>query len=101
MYSDANNLYGWAMVQYLPYKGLRFFKHVSVSDMLQAADDPSKGYIIECDLYYPSELHDKFNEFVPAPETLTPNVEWFSDYQRANAVRLEVIRLVNIEDHIT
>ena len=23
MYWDANNLYGWAMVQYLPYKGLR------------------------------------------------------------------------------
>ena len=34
MYWGANNIYGWAMVQYLPYKGLRFVKHVSLSEIL-------------------------------------------------------------------
>ena len=92
MYWDAHNLYGWAMVQYLPYKGLRFVKHVSLSEILQAADDSRQGYIIECDLFFPPEIHDKLKEFVPAPETLTPNMEWLSDYQRANDTSLEQIK---------
>ena len=37
-------------------------------------------------------IHDKLKEFVHAPETLTPKMEWFSDYQRANAEKLEVIK---------
>jgi hypothetical protein len=37
------------------------------------------GYIIECDLHFPRHLHDKFKELPPAPETLTPNIEWFSE----------------------
>ena len=92
MYWDAQNLYGWAMVQYLTYKGLRFAKHVSLSEILQTADDSSQGYIMECDLFFPPEIHDKLQEFVPAPETLTPNMEWFSGYQRASDARLEVIK---------
>ena len=100
MYWDASSLYGWAMVQYLPYKGLRFVKHVSLSELLQTADDARYGYIIECNLFFPPEIHDKLKEFVPAPETLTPNMEWFSDYQRSNAERLEVIFMVNIGDQI-
>ena len=92
MYWDASSLYGWAMVQYLPYKGLRFAKHVTLSEILQTADDSSQGYIIECDLFFPPEIHDKLKEFVRAPETLTPNMEWFNAYQRANAEGLEVIK---------
>ena len=91
MYWDANNLYGWAMAQHFPYKGLRFVKHMTPKEILQTADDSSQGYIIECNLFFPPEIHDKLKEFVPAPETLTPNMEWLSDYQRANAERLEVI----------
>ena len=52
MYWDANNLYGWAMVQYLTYKGLRFVKHVSLNEILQTADDSSQGYIIELSLIH-------------------------------------------------
>ena len=80
------------MVQYLPYNGLRFVKHVSLSEILQTADDARYGYIIECNLFFPPEIHDKLKEFVPAPETLTPNMDWLSDYQRANAERLEVVK---------
>ena len=79
MYWDANNLYGWAMVQHLPYEGLSFVSHVSLSEILQTADDARYGYIIECNLFFPPEIHDKLKELAPAPETLTPNMKWFSD----------------------
>ena len=67
---------------------------------IQTADDSNFGYIIECDLFFPPEIHDKLKEFVPAPETLTPNMEWFSDYQRGIATNLEVIKMINTEDQI-
>ena len=59
MYWDANSLYGWAVVQYLPYKGLRFVKHVPLSEILQTSDDAAYAYIIECSLFFPPEIHDK------------------------------------------
>ena len=79
------------MAHYMPYKGLSFVTHVWLSEILRTSDDSNQGYIIECDLFFTPKLHDKFKEFVHAPETLTPNMEWLSDYQRANAAKLEVI----------
>ena len=38
--------------------------------------------IIEVDLRFPVGLLDKFKEFRPAPETLTPELDWLSPYQR-------------------
>ena len=40
----------------------------------------------------PPEQHNTFKEFVPAPETLTPSMEWLSDYHRANDASLEVVK---------
>lgn len=91
MYWDANNLYGWAMSQYLPYKNLKLINNALLGDILQTADDSEIGYIIECDLYFPPEIHDKLKEFVPAPETLTPDIEWFSEYQIATGEKIGVI----------
>ena len=34
MYWDANNLYGWAMSQYLPFKNLRFRTDITLADIL-------------------------------------------------------------------
>jgi hypothetical protein len=75
MYWDANNLYGWAMCQFLPYKNLKFVDDVQLWKILETPDDSDIGYIIECDLHFPRHLHDKFKELPPAPETLTPNIE--------------------------
>ncbi|MFM7979541.1 MAG: hypothetical protein ACKPKO_09520 [Candidatus Fonsibacter sp.] len=41
-----------------------------------------KGYIVEVDLHVPIEVHDKFKEFPPTPESLTPNIDWFSSFQK-------------------
>ena len=62
MYYDANNLYGWAMSQPLPYSG---FKWVD-----KPPTEPGKGCILEVDLEYPAELHESHNDYPLAPERL-------------------------------
>ena len=82
MYWDANNLYGWAMSQYLPYKNLALNKDISIDEILKTGDEADVGYIIECDLEFPKEIHDKLKEFPPCPETLAPSTEMLSKYQK-------------------
>ena len=62
IYLDANNLYGWAMIQYLPYGGSKWLskKEIDKFDLdsmqLHSIDENSSiGYILEVDLEYPSE----------------------------------------------
>jgi hypothetical protein len=82
MYWDANNLYAWAMAQLLPYKDLKFEENKTIDEVLETADNSKIGYIVECDLSFPVELHDKFKEFPPCPEDLLPELGWFSEYQK-------------------
>lgn len=72
-YLDANNLYGWAMSQPLPIGGFRFLSDAEVAsiDFAAVPDDAEIGYILECDLLYPSELHALHNDFPLAPEHVT------------------------------
>ena len=92
MYWDANNLYGWAMSQALPYKDLKFNNDVKLEDILNTPDDSEVGYIVECDFNFPEHLHDKFREFPPCPETLTPNMEWFSQFQKEVGEKSGIIK---------
>ena len=39
LYIDANNLYGWAMSQYLPYDDIKFNNNVKLEDILNIPDD--------------------------------------------------------------
>ena len=73
MYYDANNLYGWAMSQPLPYSG---FKLVD-----KPPTEPGKGCILEVDLEYPAELHELHNDYPLAPERIKVKKEWLSGYQ--------------------
>ena len=82
MYWDANNLYGWAMSQYLPYENLKINNDVSLEDVLKTADDSDVGYIIECDLHAPKEIHEKLKQFPPCPESIAPTEAMLSEYQR-------------------
>ena len=82
MYWDANNLYGYAMRQVLPYKGLKFNTTIDLEGIKGTPDDNIIGYYPEVDLEYPEELHDKFKEYAPAPESLIPKEEWLSDFQK-------------------
>ena len=51
MYRDANNLYGWAMIQSLPVSDFKFLsKKISRFDLGSVSENSSIGYILECDL---------------------------------------------------
>lgn len=60
MYLDANNLYGWAMIQKLPYKDFEWVEEMptDLRQYLIDLDKISKSCFVEVDLEYPYELHD-------------------------------------------
>jgi Recombination endonuclease VII len=74
IYLDANNLYGLAMSQPLPYGGFRWVEIEDIDDLRNriesVEDDAEIGYILEVDLLYPKELHDQHNDlpFCPVNE---------------------------------
>ncbi|XP_043479037.1 uncharacterized protein LOC122509227 [Leptopilina heterotoma] len=72
VYFDANNLYGWAMVQPLPHGGFKWVENVDNSFDFNVADDAPTGYILEVDLDYPDHLHDKHSDFPFCPERSKP-----------------------------
>ncbi|GFX28916.1 uncharacterized protein TNCV_3029591 [Trichonephila clavipes] len=73
MYFDANNLYGYAMSKYLPLKDFVWSDNdLTEQDILNLSDESDVGYILEVDLEYPSDLHDKHSDFPLAPENKPP-----------------------------
>ncbi|GFW21809.1 uncharacterized protein TNCV_1235341 [Trichonephila clavipes] len=74
LYLDANNLYGWAMSQYLP---LNDFKWIDFLDVDYIDENGEKGYILEVDLENPESLHDDHSDLLLAPESsvLPPDVK--------------------------
>ena len=59
MYLDANNLYGWAMSQYLPYGSFKWLSDEELNniDLGKYKEDSNDGLILEVDLEYPKDLH--------------------------------------------
>ena len=92
-YLDADNLYGWAMLQPLPTGE---FKWVDIENLKQEARELKRtidmmvrnsnnlgvGYVLEVDVKYPRELHDHHNDLpfmcekirVNGVEKLVPNL---------------------------
>jgi hypothetical protein len=67
MYLDANNLYGGAMSEPLPIGNYRI-SDASLETILNHPKDSRTGFIVQCDLKVPEELHDYFNDYPLAPE---------------------------------
>ena len=101
MYWDANALYASAMCKYLPYKNLAFVTGMTLDRILAAPANCKYGYIVECDLYIPKKLHKSLKEYPPAPETMTPNIEWFSEYQKTLGENSGMKIIKNILDLIS
>ena len=75
-YLDANNLYGWAMSEKMPYKNFEWvnIENTPVEEVLsRTQEDREVGYILEVDLEYPSELHNLHNDYPLAPEPMKIN----------------------------
>ena len=69
-YLDMNNLYGWAMGEYLPYGEFEWLKNVNQFDVNSVSEKSEIGYFIEVDLEYPDELHKLHYDYRLAPEKL-------------------------------
>ena len=84
MYLDANNLYGWAMSQYLPTGGFKWMKqeHIDKLDLGKYQEDSKKGLILEVDLEYPKELHDLHNDYPLAAEKIKVTNDMLSKYSK-------------------
>ena len=92
MYLDANNLYGWAMSQYLPTGGFKWLsqKQIDKINLAKYEVDSKKGLILEVDLEYPEKLHDLHNDYPLAPEKLEVAKDMLSPYCKKIADKYEI-----------
>ncbi|XP_031619421.1 uncharacterized protein LOC116338364, partial [Contarinia nasturtii] len=73
MYLDANNLYGYSMMEYLPLNGFKWTnvkKFNDVNTILNIPHDSTTGYVFEVDLEYPQHLHDQHKDYPLCAERL-------------------------------
>ncbi|GET60652.1 hypothetical protein RIR_jg2311.t3 [Rhizophagus irregularis DAOM 181602=DAOM 197198] len=89
LYLDANNLYGWAMLQYLPTGNFHWIKEENELSNIQRQiesneipDDSSEGYILKVKLEYPQALHSQHTDYPLAPERMKVKKEWLSKKQQ-------------------
>ena len=82
VYWDANNLYGWAMIQDLPYEGFKFLSEEEIKrfDLGSICENSKIGYILEVDLEYCWNLHDLHNDYPLCPEHIELKYEMLSNY---------------------
>ena len=92
MYLGTNNLYGWAMCQYLPTGNFKWMtdKEISKINLGKYKADGKKGLILEVDLEYPQELHDIHNDYPVAPEKVKLSNNMLSAYCKKIAEKYNI-----------
>ena len=82
VYWEANNLYGWGMINPLPYGEFNWLseKEINKLDLDSISENSSIGYFLEVDREYPSKLHDFHNDYPLTPEKLEISSDMFSKY---------------------
>ena len=92
MYLDANNLYGWAMSQYLPTGNFKWMsnKEIKQIDLGKYKADGKKGLILEVDLEYPRELHGMHNDYPVCPEKVKVSNNMLSGYCKKIAEKYKI-----------
>ena len=82
-YLDKNNLYGWAMSEYLPYGDFEWLKNVDELDVMSINKKSDVGYILEVDLKYP-------NDYSLAPKKITVTNDILSNYCKSIADKYDI-----------
>ena len=67
-YLDMDNLYGWVLSEYLPYRKVKWLKNVDGFDLNSFREKCLIGYFLEIDLKYPDKLHKLNNDYPLAPK---------------------------------
>ena len=89
-YLDMNNLYGWAMSEYLPYKEFKWFKIIDRFDVMSIVEKIDTGYILEVDLKYPDKLHELCNDYPLSPEKFAVSSDMLSKYCKKIAYKTKI-----------
>ena len=84
LFLDANNLYGYTMLDYLPTHDFAWLSRQEILNIDWSAqlDKQSTGYIVECDLSIPIELHDFFESNPVASDRYAPRFGEMSRYSQ-------------------
>lgn len=84
LYLDANNLYGWSMSEPMAIGEFEWLTEEQIShiDWCTQSVDQSHGYIVECDIEYPKELHDLHSDYPLAPQRMTVTTDLLSTAQK-------------------
>ena len=99
-YLDMNNLYGWAMSEYLSCGSFKWLKNIDKFDVMSINDKSSIGYFPEVDLEYPDELHELHNNFPLAPEKIAIFSDMLSNYCKKITDKYE-IKVVDVKKLIS
>lgn len=59
------------MMQHLPLSNFEWVSK-TLEEILNTPDDSKHGYLIEVDLEYPHELHDRHNDYPMCAEHMIP-----------------------------
>ena len=89
-YLDMNNLYGWAMSEYLPYGEFEWLENIDEFDINSISEKSDTGYFLEVDLEYPDELHELHNDYPLAPEKLAIPSDMLSKYCKEIADKYKI-----------
>ena len=84
-YIDANNLYGYAMMQKLPYKDLEFITTTTLDAILNTPDDSDHGYFIDCevcDIDYTNKCKKRTEQLALMPNKRNINDNELGDRER-------------------
>ena len=85
LYVDANNLYGWAMMEPQPYQNFEFLDpnqfNLTKESILGMKDDNPIGCYFEVDLEYPNNIKEKTKNLPLCPEQIFIPDELLSFYQ--------------------
>ena len=85
-----NNLYGWAMSEYLTYEVCEWLKNVDEFNLKSISEKSPLGYFLEVDLEYPDKLHKSYNDYPLAPENLTVFSDMLSKYYKKVGDKYEI-----------
>ena len=92
MYLDANNLYGYAMCQYLPTGNFKWLNKNQIDklDLTKYNETSKKGLILEVDLEYPKKLHNHHNDYPLACEKIKVTKNMLSNYCKNIATKYNI-----------
>ena len=85
-----NNLYGWAMTEFLPYSEFKWLKIFDEFNVMSISEKNKIGYILEVDLEYPDILHELHNDYPLAPEKIAFSGHMLSKYCKETADKYEI-----------